>query len=86
MAIRPLGDRVLVKRVEEEEMTKGGLYIPDTAKEKPIEGKVVAPAGMGSGALPVRGMGGNAGPGQGGQLFGGGAKDTRRKNGCWPYN
>ena len=42
MAIRPLGDRVLVKRVEEEEMTKGGLYIPDTAKEKPIEGKVVA--------------------------------------------
>ena len=42
MAIRPLGDRVLVKRVEEEEMTKGGLYIPDTAKEKPIEGKVIA--------------------------------------------
>ncbi|MEM9074863.1 MAG: co-chaperone GroES [Myxococcota bacterium] len=42
MAIRPLGDRVLVKRVEEEKTTKGGLIIPDTAKEKPIEGKVVA--------------------------------------------
>ena len=42
MAIRPLGDRVLVKRVEEEEMTKGGLYIPDTAKEKPSQGEVVA--------------------------------------------
>ena len=42
MGIRPLQDRVLVKRVKEEEMTKGGLIIPDTAKEKPIEGKVVA--------------------------------------------
>ncbi len=42
MGIRPLQDRVLVKRVEEEEKTKGGIIIPDTAKEKPIEGKVVA--------------------------------------------
>ena len=42
MAIRPLHDRVLVKRVEEEETTKGGIIIPDTAKEKPIEAKVVA--------------------------------------------
>ena len=42
MAFRPLGDRVLVKRVEEEEKTKGGIIIPDTAKEKPQEGKVIA--------------------------------------------
>ena len=42
MAFRPLGDRVLVKRVEEEEKTKGGIIIPDTAKEKPQEGEVVA--------------------------------------------
>lgn len=42
MAIRPLQDRVLVRRVKEEEKTKGGIIIPDTAKEKPIEGKVVA--------------------------------------------
>jgi chaperonin GroES len=42
MAIRPLQDRVLVKRIEEEEKTRGGIVIPDTAKEKPIEGKVVA--------------------------------------------
>jgi chaperonin GroES len=42
MEIRPLQDRVLVKRVKEEEKTKGGIIIPDTAKEKPIEGKVVA--------------------------------------------
>jgi chaperonin GroES len=40
--IRPLQDRVIVKRIEEEEKTKGGLIIPDTAKEKPQEGKVVA--------------------------------------------
>ena len=40
--IRPLQDRVIVKRVKEEEMTKGGIIIPDTAKEKPIEGIVVA--------------------------------------------
>ena len=42
MAFRPLGDRVLVKRVEEEEKTKGGIIIPDTAKEKPQEGEVLA--------------------------------------------
>jgi len=42
MKIRPLHDRVIVKRLEEEEATKGGIIIPDTAKEKPIEGKVVA--------------------------------------------
>jgi len=39
---RPLGDRVLVKRIKEEEKTKGGIIIPDTAKEKPQEGKIVA--------------------------------------------
>ncbi len=42
MAFRPLGDRVLVKRVEEEEKTRGGIIIPDTAKEKPQEGEVMA--------------------------------------------
>jgi len=42
MNIRPLGDRILVKRIQEEERTKGGIIIPDTAKEKPQEGKVVA--------------------------------------------
>ncbi|MFK8000768.1 MAG: chaperonin GroES [Polyangiales bacterium] len=42
MGIRPLGDRVLVTRVEEATTTKGGIIIPDSAKEKPIEGKVVA--------------------------------------------
>jgi chaperonin GroES len=42
MAFRPLGDRVLVKRVEEETKTKGGIIIPDTAKEKPQEGEIVA--------------------------------------------
>ncbi len=41
-SIRPLGDRVLVKRIQEEEKTKGGIIIPDTAKEKPQEGMVVA--------------------------------------------
>ena len=40
--IRPLHDRVIVERVKEEEKTKGGIIIPDTAKEKPIEGKVLA--------------------------------------------
>jgi chaperonin GroES len=40
--IRPLQDRVIVKRLKEEEKTKGGLYIPDTAKEKPVEGTVLA--------------------------------------------
>ncbi len=42
MKIRPLQDRVIVKRIEEEEKSKGGIIIPDTAKEKPQEGKVVA--------------------------------------------
>ena len=42
MAIRPLQDRVIVKRVKEEEKTKGGIIIPDSAKEKPIEGEVIA--------------------------------------------
>lgn len=42
MKIKPLHDRVLVKRLEEDEKTKGGLIIPDTAKESPAEGKVVA--------------------------------------------
>ena len=48
MKIRPLHDRILVKRIEEETTTKGGLIIPDTAKEKPQEGRVVA---VGSGKL-----------------------------------
>jgi chaperonin GroES len=42
MKIRPLQDRILVQRVEEETTTKGGIIIPDTAKEKPVEGKVMA--------------------------------------------
>ena len=45
MKVTPLQDRVIVKRIEEEETTKGGIIIPDTAKEKPIEGKVVAVGG-----------------------------------------
>ncbi|UJR81145.1 co-chaperone GroES [Sandaracinus amylolyticus] len=48
MAIRPLHDRVLIQRVKEEEKTKGGIIIPDTAKEKPVEGKVIA---VGSGKI-----------------------------------
>ena len=47
MKFRPLHDRVLVKRVDEEGKTKGGIIIPDTAKEKPMEGKVIS---VGSGA------------------------------------
>ncbi len=42
MKIRPLQDRILVKRIEEEDTTAGGIIVPDTAKEKPQEGKVVA--------------------------------------------
>ena len=42
MKIRPLQDRVIIKRIEEEEKSKGGIIIPDTAKEKPQEGKVIA--------------------------------------------
>jgi chaperonin GroES len=48
MKIRPLQDRVIVKRLEEEEKTKGGIIIPDTAKEKPQEGKVI---GVGKGKM-----------------------------------
>ena len=42
MRIRPLHDRLIIKRLGEEEKTKGGIIIPDTAKEKPIEGEVIA--------------------------------------------
>ena len=42
LSVRPLHDRILVQRVEEETKTKGGIIIPDTAKEKPLEGKIVA--------------------------------------------
>ena len=42
MKIRPLGDRIVIKRTQNEEKTKGGIIIPDTAKEKPVEGLVVA--------------------------------------------
>ncbi len=52
MKIRPLGDRILVKRIKEEEKTKGGIIIPDTAKEKPQEGKVVA---VGKGKMSEQG-------------------------------
>ncbi len=52
MKIRPLQDRVLVQRIEEEEKSKGGIIIPDTAKEKPQEGKVVA---VGPGRLDENG-------------------------------
>jgi chaperonin GroES len=48
MKVRPLQDRVLVRRVKEEEKTKGGIIIPDTAKEKPIEGLVIS---VGNGKL-----------------------------------
>jgi chaperonin GroES len=48
MKIRPLQDRILVKRVEEEQKTKGGIIIPDSAKEKPVEGEVIA---VGSGKV-----------------------------------
>ena len=41
--IRPLGDRILVKRIKEEDKTKGGIIIPDTAKEKPSQGEVFTP-------------------------------------------
>jgi chaperonin GroES len=52
MKVRPLYDRILVRRVAEEEKTKGGIIIPDTAKEKPSEGEVVA---VGSGKLNEKG-------------------------------
>ena len=53
MAFRPLHDRVLVRRVEEEEKTAGGIIIPDTAKEKPQEGEVVS---VGPGARDDKGV------------------------------
>jgi chaperonin GroES len=52
MKLRPLQDRILVQRVKEEEKTKGGIIIPDTAKEKPIEGRVIA---AGNGKLSEEG-------------------------------
>ena len=52
MNIRPLGDRVIVRRVEEETKTAGGIYIPDSATEKPSEGEVLA---VGKGRLTDRG-------------------------------
>ena len=52
MAFKPLHDRVLVKRVESDEKTKGGLIIPDSAKEKPAEGEVVA-VGEGARKIPA---------------------------------
>ena len=52
MKLRPLQDRILVQRVKEEEKTKGGIIIPDTAREKPIEGKVIA---AGNGKLDEKG-------------------------------
>ena len=53
MGIRPLGDRVIVKPLDEEETKKGGLYIPDTAKEKPVRGEVIA---VGSGKILDNGV------------------------------
>ena len=53
MKIRPLQDRIIVKRMEEEEKTKGGIIIPDSAKEKPMEGEVIA---VGSGKVLENGQ------------------------------
>jgi chaperonin GroES len=52
MKVRPLQDRILVKRLEEEQKTKGGIIIPDTAKEKPVEGEVIA---VGTGKVTDKG-------------------------------
>jgi chaperonin GroES len=52
MKVRPLHDRILIKRVEEEQKTSGGIIIPDTAKEKPQEGRVIA---VGNGKLTDEG-------------------------------
>ncbi len=52
MKVRPLHDRILVERVEEEEKTKSGIFIPDSAKEKPQKGKVIA---VGSGKINEKG-------------------------------
>jgi chaperonin GroES len=53
MRIRPLHDRILIERVEEEQKTKGGIIIPDTAKEKPVQGKVIA---VGKGKVTEKGQ------------------------------
>jgi len=53
MKFRPLHDRVVVRRIEEDERTRGGIIIPDTAKEKPQQGKVVA---VGPGAMDEKGQ------------------------------
>jgi chaperonin GroES len=53
MKIKPLNDRILVKRIEEEQKTSGGIVIPDTAKEKPMEGKVIA---VGPGKFDEKGV------------------------------
>ncbi|CAM2056799.1 cochaperonin GroES [Desulfovibrionales bacterium] len=53
MKLKPLADRVLIKRLESEEVTKGGIVIPDTAKEKPIRGEIVA---VGPGKTSDKGM------------------------------
>ena len=53
MKVRPLHDRLLVRRIEEEKKTKGGLILPDTAKEKPMEGEIVA---VGPGARNEQGQ------------------------------
>jgi chaperonin GroES len=53
MKIRPLQDRLVVRRVQEEETSKGGIIIPDTAKEKPIEGEVIA---VGKGKVNEKGQ------------------------------
>lgn len=52
MKVRPLQDRIVVKRIEEESKTKGGIIIPDSAKEKPVEGEVIA---VGSGKFNDKG-------------------------------
>jgi len=52
MKLRPLSDRILIDRIQEDEKTKGGIIIPDTAKEKPAEGKVVA---IGNGRMDENG-------------------------------
>jgi chaperonin GroES len=52
MKMRPLNDRILIKRIEEKEQKKGTIIIPDTAKEKPMEGKVIA---VGAGAMNKEG-------------------------------
>ena len=57
MKLRPLHDRVVVRRVKEEEKTKGGIIIPDTAKEKPQEGEIVA---VGAGAIACSSVNGPA--------------------------